>query len=302
MKKYCKLFYILALIWGFLLIQPNQSNAQKKSAGVAPFTYISGQVDGNQTNVAYGEVASAINNSGRFIPVNRDAFKQVVRERELNKSESFIDGKSLAEAKDIGAEILFVGNVVGLTQDRDPIIHISAIDVVTNKILASEVISRTERRSVDLTGSMSDINNRLWYASYNYNTWSQANKIISAIEIFKTVSAMNRTLKTQVDEFLDANFPLKLPIARFEDDGKIIKKALIKGDKTIGLNKGDSIEFIEEKIVKERDGSEGTLREPIAKGKVEDFSGDYIVVKVTDKAKELYAQKDNLKVFVTRKK
>jgi hypothetical protein len=300
MKKINTLWLVLLL--GLLTAQPFMSVAQKKSAGVAPFTYISGQVNDNVANVAYGEVASAINNSGRFIPVNRDAFKQVVRERELNKNESFIDGKSVSEAKDIGAEILFVGNVIGLTKENDPIIHISAIDVVTNKILASEVVSKSERRPVDMTGNLSEINNRLWYASYNYDTWHTANQIIAAKQIFDIISKSDKSLKTQVDAFLDANFPLKLSIARFEDDGKQIKKALIKGDKTIGLNKGDSVEFVEEKTVKERDGSEGVLRETIAKGKVEDFSGDYIVVKVTDKGKDLYAQKENLKIFVTRKK
>jgi curli biogenesis system outer membrane secretion channel CsgG len=277
-------------------------SAQKKSAGVHPFTYNTGQINKEQADLTYAEVSSLIYNSGRFVPVNRDAFKAVVKERELNKEESFIDGAAISEAKDIGAQILFVGNIIGTTENQDPIIHLTAVDVSTNKILISEVISRTERRKVDLSGSIKDINSSLWNVSKDTKTATQLNTVALATDIFTTVSDMTKTLKTQVDNFLDVAFPLKLTIARFEDDGKQIKKALIKGDRTIGLAKGNKVEFVEEKIVKERDGSEGTLYETIASGKVEDFSGDYIVINVTEKGKALYTQKENLNIFITRKK
>lgn len=285
-----------------LLSVPCLVFAQKKAAGVYPFTYLGGQVSENQTNVVYGEIATIIEKSGRFVPVNRANFKAVVTERILNKDESFIDGKSIGEARDIGAEIVFVGNVLGVTESNDPIVHLSAIDAVTNKVVASEVISRTERRSVNVGGSIQDMNNELWKVTSDNNTWKQLNDVGGIIKVFGMVKDFTAKLDNQVEKFLDAHFPLRLPIARFEDNGKSeIKKAFVKRSEAQGLDKGDKVEFVEEKTETNRDGSTGTSQNVIAKGKVEGVNGDYYAIKITDDEKKLYEQKDNLKVFIIKK-
>jgi hypothetical protein len=285
-----------------LISIPYLVSAQKKAAGVYPFTYLSGQVSENQTNVVYGEIATLIEKSGRFVAVNRANFKQVVKERTLNKEESFIDGKALGEARDIGAEIIFVGNVLGLTQYGDPIVHLSAIDAVTNKVIASEVISRTERRSMNVGGSIQDMNNQLWRVTSDSKSWQTLDKAGTAIQIWDAVKNLTAKLDNQVESFLDAHFPLQLSIARFEDDGKSkIKKAFIKRDQAKGLDKNDKVDFIEEKTVTNRDGTTGTTQDVIAKGKVEGINGDYYVIKITEDEAKLYEQKDNLKVFIIKK-
>jgi hypothetical protein len=276
--------------------------AQKKAAGVYPFTFLGGQVSENQTNVVYGEIATIIEKSGRFVPVNRANFKQVVKERTLNREESFIDGKAIGEARDIGAEIIFVGNVLGVTESNDPIVHISAVDAVTNKVLASEVISRTERRSVNVGGSIQDMNNQLWKVTSDSKTWKNLDNLGTAIQIWDKFKTLTAKLDNQVEKFLDAHFPLRLSIARFEDNGKTeIKKAFVKLSEAQGLKSGDKVEFVEEKTETNRDGSTGTSQNVIAKGKVEGINGDYYVIKITDDEKKLYEQKDNLKVFIIKK-
>ena len=293
---------ISILFLSFLVIHSAVVKAQKKAAGVYPFTYLNGQVTETQTNVVYGEIASIIEKSGRFIAVNRSGFKQVFHEREINKGESFIDGKTIGEARDIGAQIVFVGNVLCINQDGDPVVHLSAVDAVTNQIMASEVISRTERRKVDISGSINDINNNLWSISGDGNTWRKLQTASSIFAIWNTFDKMTKKLDKQVESFLDEHFQLRVPIARYEDDGKEkMKKAFIKKEEAAGLHKNDSVEFVEEKTETNRDGSQGTSQKSIAKGKVDGVNGDYMVIRVTDDEKSLYTQKDNLKIFIIKK-
>jgi hypothetical protein len=285
-----------------LLSVPCLVFAQKKAAGVYPFTYLGGQVTQTQTNVVYGEIATIIEKSGRFVAVNRSNFKEIVKERILNKDESFIDGKSIGEARDIGAEIVFVGNVLGVTESNDPIVHLSAIDAVTNKVIASEVISRTERRSVNVGGSVQDMNNQLWKVTSDSKSWQTLDKVGTVMQLLDAFDKLTAKLDNQVEKFLDANFPLRLAIARFEDNGKSeIKKAFVKRSEAQGLHVGNKVEFVEEKTEQNRDGTTGTSQNTIAKGKVEGTNGDYYVIKITDDEKKLYEQKDNLKVFIIKK-
>lgn len=88
----------------------------KNSIWVAPFTHDTLGKKYDQYMVdCRGAALRALLASGRFSVVDRDAIKELESERQLQKSESFIDGKVVEQGRAVGAEYILTGKMNGKT-------------------------------------------------------------------------------------------------------------------------------------------------------------------------------------------
>lgn len=88
----------------------------KNSIWVAPFTHDTLGRKYDQYMVdCRGAALRALLASGRFSVVDRDAIKELESERQLQKSESFIDGKVVEQGRAVGAEYILTGKMNGKT-------------------------------------------------------------------------------------------------------------------------------------------------------------------------------------------
>ena len=83
-----------------------------------------------------GYVSNIFGSDARFVLVERNALKLVEKERELQKSEDFIDGYVVGQGKNIGADYLLTGDF-----DLNGIaLNLSLFSVVEQTTVAKEVI------------------------------------------------------------------------------------------------------------------------------------------------------------------
>ena len=82
------------LLLGALFVTSLLPAQDKLIVGVSPFTFAKSGVTETEADEVFQEVYRAVTASGRFDVVPRDKWSQVVQERELQKGEAFIDGKT----------------------------------------------------------------------------------------------------------------------------------------------------------------------------------------------------------------
>ena len=102
---------LLLLFTGLLSAQ-----ITKSSIWVAPFSHDTLGKKYDQYMVdCRGAALRTLLASGRFSVVDRDAIKELESERQLQKSESFIDGKVVEQGRAVGAEFILTGKMSAKT-------------------------------------------------------------------------------------------------------------------------------------------------------------------------------------------
>jgi TolB-like protein len=230
------------LIAAFLFSQADILTAQEKTGvGIIPFTYVTGSANLKDVYSIQETVTNAFVKTKRFNIVDRSKMDALKREKDLQKSEDFIDGNVIQQGVSLGADYLISGHVIAAQAERMETapdsrtgqvtityksklsIALKVIDVATGQVIVSETI---EPKAGSLLGGMMGMAPSTPEAA-----------------ITKAISG----IVGKVDEFVGINFPVSFPIAEIlEKDGKgSATKILIAGGSGFGLKKGDKLKVVE---------------------------------------------------------
>jgi TolB-like protein len=225
-----KIFFTTALFMGINTI----SNAQveKTSIGVLPVTSTNGK-EYNETVSITEEISNAFIKTKRFILVERTKMDALKKEKNLQKTEDFIDGSTVEQGKSLGAEFLISNTLNSYSNDGEVCkfsLALKVIEVSTGQVLTSETI---EAKGGGKGGSLLN-------AAIGVNVSNTNNPD----------GALKKALKDilpQIDAFVRKNFPAIFSIAEIsEKDSKGgAKTILISGGSEMGLKKGDKLKIVE---------------------------------------------------------
>ncbi len=216
------------------------SQSEKTSVGILPFTSNSNSVNYQYVNSIQEEVTTSFVSTKRFNIVDRSKMDALKKEKELQKSEDFIDGSVVQQGKNLGAEFLISGHVNSASAEEFTYkdsngklqsggykaklsISLKIIDVATGQVTISETIEPKG-------GSM--------FAQLTIGGESTAD------------AAINKAIKDihdKIDEFVAKNFPVTFLIAEIQEKdskGNAIN-VLVVGGSGFGLKKGDQLKVVE---------------------------------------------------------
>jgi len=275
------------------------SSAQEKvGVGILPFTYVQGSASSQDVYSIQETVTNAFVKTKRFDMVDRSKMDALKKEKDLQKSEDFIDGSVIQQGVSLGANFLISGHVISAQADRMETapdqngrvvvsykaklsISLKVIDVSTGQVVVSETI---EPRAGNALGGMLGV-----------GPSSPEAAITKAI----------KDIENKVDDFVNKNFPATFPIVEIQEkDSKgNATKVMIAGGTAFNLQKGQKLKVVEVSIIEvngkqlERKKEIGELK--ITKVEDENFStcsvssgGIEINAKFEAKAKLLVITKD----------
>ena len=238
MKKIITLSVLL-----FLALIKINAQDEKKVIGIAPFT---GAYDTPILNSIEEVVSSSFGKTKRFNLVGRSQMSAIKKEKELQKTEDFIDNNYISQTKSLGAQLLVSGNVtsVNATQETHTdsqgrtsysynstiTLDLKVLDVETGQVIASDVVSsKADKGLLDL---------KSWGNALTGSTPSSGQEAYSV--------ALKR-LEKEIDNFVSKNFPVSFLIAEIQEQGGdgSAKTILISGGSAFGLKKGDKLSVAE---------------------------------------------------------
>ncbi len=125
---------------------------QKKVVAFTAFENNAGNLDQSGISAIQNKVIESFNKTNRFVIVDRTNFDKLQQEKELQKSEAFIDGKTVKQNSLEGAEQIVTGTINQVTISKyvsekgyvsynaKIYLTLKVIDVATGKLLATEMI------------------------------------------------------------------------------------------------------------------------------------------------------------------
>jgi hypothetical protein len=228
------------LCLGGLSISLN-AQSDKTIVGILPFTFTSGAANPQDVNSIQESVANAFVTAKRFNIVDRSKMDALKNEKELQKTEDFIDGTVISQSASLGAQYLISGHVISATANeftvQDPntgqtssggfkaklSISLKVIDVATGQVTTAETI---EPKGGSMLGQLAGV------------APSSAEAAIA-----KAI----KDIGNKIDEFVSINFPVTFQIAEIQekDNSGNAKTLLLAGGSGFGLKKGDKMKVVE---------------------------------------------------------
>jgi curli biogenesis system outer membrane secretion channel CsgG len=234
MKNY---YFIILFLFSFSTLF---SQSEKTPVGILPFTSNSNSINYEYVNSIQEEVTTSFVSTKRFNIVDRSKMDALKKEKELQKSEDFIDGTVVQQGKNLGAEFLISGHVNSASAEEFTFtdtngklqsggykakvsISLKIIDVATGQVTISETIEPKG-------GSV--------FAQMTIGGESTADAAINKAII---------NIHDKVDEFVVKNFPVTFLIAEIQEkDSKgNATTILVAGGNGFGLQKGDQLQVVE---------------------------------------------------------
>jgi curli biogenesis system outer membrane secretion channel CsgG len=227
---------ILLLVVLFIVGVGVMLQAQDKTCvGIMPFTTSNNtEFDKSACSMTQESVANAFVKNKRFTIVDRTKMEGLKAEKELQKSEDFIDGKVIESGKGLGAQYLISGHITSasITDYVSPegyrsyagsvSVALKVIDIITGQVIASETLSKATGGGV--------------FAGFtNSDTKQEAiNKAVKGLE-------------GNIDKFIKTNFPIIFVIAEIQEVSKKgeAKTLMVAGGAGYGLKKGDKLKVVE---------------------------------------------------------
>lgn len=218
---------------------------EKTGVGIMEFTYVQGAAKSQDVNSIQETVTNAFVKTKRFNIVDRSKMDALKKEKDLQKSEDFIDGAVIAQGISLGANFLISGHVISAQAERMEtapssttgqvtttykaklLISIKVIDVETGQVISSETI---EPKGGSAFGGMMGISPSTPEAA---------------------ISKAIKSIEDKVDDFVNKNFPATFPIVEIQEkDSKgNATKIMIAGGSAFNLKKGDKLKVVEVSII-----------------------------------------------------
>jgi TolB-like protein len=225
-----KLFFCTIILFSICTIAQ-----EKTSIGILPFTFVNGSSNQQTVNSIQETVTNGFVKTKRFNIVDRTKMDALRNEKNLQKSEDFIDGSVVQQGVSLGANYLVSGHVVSanaeqMRADDGTIsykaklsISLKVIDVASGQVISSETIEPKSGSS--LLGAIG----------------------MGASSAEASIAKAIKGIEDKVDDFVSRNFPVSFFIAEIQEkDGKgAAVKILIAGGSDFGLAKGDKLKVVE---------------------------------------------------------
>lgn len=238
-------------------------------------------------------VTNVFSGKKRFTLVDRTKFDQIAQERNLQKSEDFLDGQVTEQGKSLGAQYLIQGNISQLSTQSVQIaktrtvgsypnqttqtyyvpgynvtfaLVLQTVDVATGQIKSAKTISTTKR----------------------YETTNADQAIGSALQS----SLDNYRGDSPLKQWADKTFPVAMKILKVEESDKKgrPKMVLIKGGEDMGLHRGKMGGSILQVYINDKmevDGKVFDRQLPVGEIMVDENQGEFTICKVKDGAEEI---------------
>ena len=246
MNKYTHLLFCLLLSFSIV------SSAQEKIIiGVIPATNEGYSARSEELQAITEAVMNAFSKTKRFTVVDRTNMAAVNNEMKLQRSENFIDGKTVAQGKSLGAQYLISITTSSYINDGTVckfVLHLNLIDVSTGQIANDEVIN------VKGGGHGKTIAGAVGGATLGHFTGLGAgtgalagSRAGGATNKDKALGKALQDIEDEIDDFVTNNFPVYFSIAQIseKDVNGNAKKILIAGGSNFGLRKGDKLKVIQ---------------------------------------------------------
>lgn len=265
MKKMLIIFCLLFVSSFLSYSQPDPKSDPRYVVGIDEF-------DNSKTNSKFArsvadKVDEIVTKSKRFYVVNRLNLASITREKELQKTEAFMDSKSLVDqSKAAGAKFKIIGTLIKL-----PVYAMKNGDGSINGY----------RASASFKLQMVDVETTQATEAESFET--DDSPIMQSPE-----SALNEALKTiepNMIKWLNKTFPVRTFIKKLlTSKGGEAKTVLIGGGKTFGFKVGDELEV---QIVEIIDGKE--FPKQIGEIEIKKLAGDdFAECSVSDGEEEIY--------------
>jgi hypothetical protein len=199
-------------------------------------------------------ITASFSRAKRFVLVDRTHLEAEDQEKELQKSEDYIDGKTIDQGKSLGAQYLILSTLT--TYSNDGVVckfnlSLNVIDVATSKIIANDVIE-AKGGGHKGSGGLGSFLTALSAASHPQQPVYQQpvyqeHRPPSVDEKTDALRKALLSVNNQIAAFILKNFPETFAIAEIEERDKKgnILKVLISGGTDAGLLKGNRLKVIE---------------------------------------------------------
>lgn len=230
----------------FTLFIFSGANSQDKiGVGILPFSNL-GQASNSDLIAIQEAVTNAFVKTKRFNIVDRTKMDALKREKELQKSEDFIDGKVIQQGVSLGAEFLVSGKVTSVTK--------SAFNKERTRSDGSKQYVPVHEAEINFSCQVIDVEtgqviNSETFSTSGGGTFLGLSLAKNAEEAF---ASSLEGLSDKIDDWVGINFPLELSIAEIqEQDGKgAATKILLAGGSSLGLEKGERLKVVEVSMIK----------------------------------------------------
>jgi hypothetical protein len=214
---------------------------EKLSVGILPFTYASNSVNSQDAYSISDIVVNGFVETKRFNVVDRTKMNELNKEKELQKSESFMDGQALVDqGKNLGAQFLVSGHISNVAKNQEwktrtkldgttenyesftasITFSCKIIDVETGQIVNSETFTNDGSGFLGLNGAT------------------------SLDDAFRKGLS---NLKSSIDSWVGKNFPLEIPFVEILEKDKKGNPSivLIAAGSDFGIMKGEKLKIME---------------------------------------------------------
>ena len=269
-----KLFFLIIIAFSAL------GFSQKKSVAITSFETTASNISDKYVKAIEDKVKEAFYATNRFDIVDRTNLGKIKNEKELQKSEDFIDGKTVQQSSLEGAEQIVTGSIsqVDITKTTSNnsttyncriSFSLQVIDITTGQVLARELIRPKQSFAGSLGSSLVGGNNTPDKAFFN---------------------SLNGTQKA-IDKFVGKHFPVTTLIIEIsEASSNKAKTILINTGNLNGTKKNQKFTVIE-LTNKEVGGKTLTRKKEIGEIKITKVEGQEISeAKVVKGGEEILAK------------
>jgi curli biogenesis system outer membrane secretion channel CsgG len=237
------------------------SAQQKQSIAILPFTYSNCNVS---DAISISEnVVNALVKTKRFNIVDRTKMEEINKEKNLQKTEAFMDGDALVEqGKSLGAQFLISGNVSSVVKNS-PWKTRTKADGTTETY-------QTHECSISFSCKVLDITTGQITNSEAFTT--NANGLLGlsfANNIDEAFGKSLNSLSSAIDSWIGRNFPLVINLVEISEKDKKggAAKILVSAGTELGMTKNEKLKVVEISFL-EVNGEKKERRKEIGEAKI----------------------------------
>ena len=217
------------------------NHAQEKiGVGIMPFSNL-GSASNSDVVAIQEAVTNAFVKTKRFNIVDRTKMEVLKQEKELQKSEDFIDGKVVQQGVSLGAQFLISGKVTSVSKKSEYKERMKLDGTKVNELVNDAQINFSCQVIDVATGQV--INSETFSTSGGGSFLGMS----MAKNLEEAFSSSLESLSSDIDRWVGLNFPAIFSIVEIQEkDSKgNATKILIAGGSAFGLEKGERLKVVE---------------------------------------------------------
>jgi curli biogenesis system outer membrane secretion channel CsgG len=232
-----KLITTIAIIAGSYF---SLSAQEKTGVGIIPFSNLGNASNGDVVAIQEA-VSNAFVKTKRFNIVDRTKMDALKKEKELQKTEDFMDGAVIQQGVSLGAQFLISGKVTSVTKTSEY--------KERTKLDGTKVNELVNIAKINFSCQVIDVTTGQVMNSETFSTNGGGSFLGLSLAKDKeeAFASSLSSLESAIDDWVGVNFPATFQIAEIQEkDGKgNATKILIAGGSAFGLEKGERLKVVE---------------------------------------------------------